>query len=105
MSVMRRTVKSTLGFWDSFTWSDFWIGGAERAVATTLVVFAPSYLAGFIGGWVALKFAANWKRQPDRGTETALGGLLFLVGNVISFSIAVTAGLPLNPAALDVWAK
>ena len=37
-------------------WSGFWIGFTERAVALTLVIWAPRYLATFIGGWILLKF-------------------------------------------------
>src|SRR3954447_9830479 len=47
----------------SFKWIDFWMGGTERAVALTLVLLAPLYLPAFVGGWIGLKFAANWKRH------------------------------------------
>jgi len=94
MALMRETVRRRLKKWrfvpvrgkrkeQSFAPLDFWIGGTERAVATTLVAFAPSYLATFIGGWVALKFAANWKRQSDNDPASAQGSLLFLIGNVV----------------------
>jgi hypothetical protein len=51
------------GKYEPFAPLDFFVGGTERCVATTLVLLAPNYLAPFIGGWIALKFAANWKRQ------------------------------------------
>jgi hypothetical protein len=41
----------------------FFVGGTERAVALTLVLWAPAYLPAFIGGWVVLKFALGWQRQ------------------------------------------
>ena len=42
----------------------FFIGFTERAVALTLFLLAPRYLAVFIGGWVLLKFALGWQRTP-----------------------------------------
>jgi hypothetical protein len=33
-------------------WSIFFLGATERAVALTLVLWAPAYLPTFIGGWV-----------------------------------------------------
>jgi hypothetical protein len=83
-------------------WVDFWICCTERFVATSLVIVAPSYLPAFIRGWVALKFALNWKRR-DQSDETAQASLLALVGNVLSFGIAICVGVLVNPHALDVW--
>jgi hypothetical protein len=79
-------------------------GFFERAVATTLVVIAPSSVGPFILAWVAAKIAANWQRlgksvAARKGTQTAL------IANVISFSIAIVAGVCINPGALTVWAK
>jgi len=61
---------------------DFYLGITERAVATSLVVWAPSYVGAFIGAWVAAKLAANWNRRGNteaarQGTLTALIGMLF----------------------------
>jgi hypothetical protein len=108
---MRRITLKLPRFWD---WSVFFTGITERAVALTLVLFAPPYLASFIGG---LKFAANWKRRDPykestlaeeiQGTvvdQVAQGSMLFLIGNVLSFAIAIAVGVALNPKALDVWA-
>src|SRR6478672_2706685 len=44
-------------------WIDVFLGSTERAIATTLVIGAPSQLSLFIGGWVALKMAVNWQRK------------------------------------------
>jgi hypothetical protein len=77
----------------------------KRLLSTTLVVFAPGYLASFIGAWIALKSAANWKRQPVGHAWVTQGSLLLLVGNVLSFAVAIGTGLLLNPGALAIWAK
>jgi hypothetical protein len=44
-------------------WPAFLGGAVERAVALTLVLWAPPYLPPFIGGWVLLKFAIGWQRE------------------------------------------
>jgi hypothetical protein len=80
-------------------WAGFWIGLTERAVALTLVIWAPRYLARFIGGWILLKFAIGWQRTP-LNPKVALGSLLALIGNVLSFAAAIAGGLYLNPGAL-----
>ncbi|MEP7031389.1 MAG: hypothetical protein ABI830_10690 [Pseudolabrys sp.] len=74
-----------------FKWLDFWIGGTERAIATTLYLLAQQHLPVFIGGWVALKFAANWKRQRY-SQKVSTGTLISLIGNALSFSIAIASG-------------
>jgi hypothetical protein len=62
MHCMRRLVGIERDFW---RWSDFFIGATERLMATTLVIFAPSYLPAFIGGWVKIgrKLAATRKQR------------------------------------------
>jgi hypothetical protein len=69
-----------------------------------LVLWAPPYLPPFIDGWVLLKFAIGWQRQKY-GDEVATGSFLALIGNVLSFAIAIGVGVVLNPAALDIWVK
>ena len=72
-----------------FRWIDIWIGFTERAIATSLILFVPgyNYLAAFIGGWMGLKFAANWQRQNVKGIEQI--SLVSLVGSAISFAVAI----------------
>ncbi len=95
----------------SFSLIGFYVGGAERLIATTLVVFAPNQLGFFIAGWMALKMAANWARQQapagdkDEDEAIRMGHLLALVGAAFSFSFAIAMGLMVNPDALDVWSK
>ncbi len=78
-----------------------YVGGTERAVVTTLVIFTPAYVPAFIGGWVVLKIAAGWGRR--QGNDAEKGHFLALVGSVISFAIAIGVGLWLDPSALSVW--
>jgi hypothetical protein len=80
-------------------WSGFLIGSIERAVALTLMIWAPRYLVTFVGGWVLLKFAIGWQRTP-LNARIVRGSLLALIANVLSFAIAIAGGLYLNPAAL-----
>jgi hypothetical protein len=91
-------------------WSVFLVGATERAVALTLVLFAPPYLPTFIGGWVLLKFAIGWQRENfdtsgKHNKQVGEQSFLALIGSVISFAIAVGVGVWLNPAALEIWAK
>lgn len=86
-----------------FRWMHFWVGAAERAVATTLVIWGPSQLGGFIGGWMALKIAANWNRRIEVNNNN--NHLLALVGSVVSLSVAIAAGIAINRSALVIWAK
>lgn len=83
-------------------WAGFLIGFTERAVALTLVILAPRYLATFIGGWVLLKFAIGWQRTP-LNPRVARGILLALIANVLSFAIAIAGGLYLHPSALTYF--
>lgn len=79
-----------------------WVGGVERAIATTLVIWAPPMLPAYIGGWTLLKYAAHWQRGTD--AAAVRGSLMFLVGNAVSFAAAIGAGLVINPGAVEVWA-
>src|SRR5215831_15395302 len=65
----RATLKRRPEFSDLWELSVFFIGVTERAVALTLVLWAPPYLPTFIGGWVALKFALGWQREGYGGED------------------------------------
>ena len=84
---------------------DGFIGCTERFVVTTLVIWTPIYVAPFIGGWVALKMAANWQSIKDRTESVRQGSLIALLGNVYSFAIAIGAGLIVRPDAWQAWTK
>ena len=106
VAAILRLVRRHLGQRDKGKPSDIWIGGTERTIATTLVWFAPGYVAPFIGAWIALKIAANWARLKGDSPQIRKGHLIALIGNAWSFAIAIVAGvLLLNPGALAVWAK
>jgi len=79
----------------SFKPLDFWLGTIERLVAMALFVLSQEHLPWFIGAWVGLKFAANWKRE--KGKDAAEGSMIFLIGNVLSFGFAI------GVAALAQW--
>ncbi len=79
---------------------DIWVGVTERAIATTLFIWAPTQLAFFIGGWVAAKLAAGWGKRTD--DDAAVGHFRALVGNAVSFAIALAAGVLAHPASLDI---
>jgi len=85
----------------SLDWS---IGTIERFVATTLTIFAPTLLAPFVGGWVALKFAANWqaRKQGDEGL-LAKHRLVALIGSALSFGWAIGVGILANPESALAW--
>jgi len=98
-----KLMRLTTGHKDpAIEWSVVWVGTTERIVTTALVIWAPKYVASFIGAWMAMKLAANWQREKNT-KETRLGTMLALVGNVVSFAVAILAGLIANPNALTVW--
>lgn len=78
---------------------DFWVGGTERAIVTTLVIFSPTNLPLFIGGWVAAKLAAGWSRYS--GPEFASAHLISLVGSALSIAAAIAAGLLVAPNMIE----
>jgi hypothetical protein len=87
----------------SLDWGTFFLGSTERLITVALVLLAPSYLPSFIGGWVALKVALGWKASLSNKDPTVdpvkvqQGGMLALIGNVLSFAIAIGVGWVLCP--------
>lgn len=79
-------------------WLDVWVGFTERAIATTLFIWAPAQLPLFIGGWIAAKIAGAWGRITDQSYAPA--HLVALVGNALSFAIAIVGGMVAHPASL-----
>ena len=103
-AVLLYVIRRTTGLRREFsTWMDFWLGGIERAIATTLVIGAPTLLPAFVGGWVAAKFAAHWQRASD--DDVFQRSLVFLLGNAISFAVGIGVGLYFNPASLSLWQR
>jgi hypothetical protein len=61
-----------------------------------MVLFArdPEHVAWFIGAWVGLKFALNYKRRKMKTETDYKEAMLALIGNVLSLGFAfLMAGL------------
>jgi hypothetical protein len=98
----RRAIFGKETHWsNSLKMMDLWVGSVERLTAMVIFAHAPKYIAAFIGGWVALKFAANWQRKPTKTDES----LIALTGSVISMAIALLAGNILNPNAAATFGR
>jgi hypothetical protein len=81
--------------------ADIYVGFTERAIATTLYIFAPTALALFIGGWVAAKIAGSWTHRQKQHYIQAQK--LFLVGNALSFGLAIWAGHLYRPESIAAF--
>jgi hypothetical protein len=103
MKVMRRTAHIEGG--KSFGWLTLWVGGTERAVAMTLAFLVPHQVPIFIGGWIALKFAATWKRESPHQDDVVSNSLLSLVGSVWSFGFAMFIAWLIRPEFLSILAR
>jgi hypothetical protein len=55
-----------------------------------------------MGAWIASKSAANWYRRANTD-ENRTGTLTALIGNALSFGIAVVCGVAANGDALRIW--
>jgi len=75
----------------SFEPSVFWVGTTERLVTMVLFARDQDRVAWFIGAWVALKFALNYKRREMKKDADYKQAMLALVGNVVSFGFALLA--------------
>lgn len=91
---------------------DTYSGCLERAIATTLIFYAPNYLAAFVGGWIALKFALTWQRRKggegegkEKEDQIIRRSFIALTGNVVSFAFAILVGVIFHPQALVVWSS
>lgn len=87
---------------DRIWWVPMIVGMVERGIATTLMIWTPNLLVGFIAGWMALKVAGGWgllKEPTKRNRSTNAIGLL---GSVISLGWAIGIGLYFAPESLDV---
>jgi hypothetical protein len=101
MRVMRWHVGvSTKESWGAM---DLWLGSAERLVAATLFALCVPALPAFIGGWIALKFAANWNRIKSEQNAVRKGALMAMIGSVASFTLAIVGGYLINPQAISCF--
>jgi hypothetical protein len=79
-------------------WIPMWNGVFERGIVTTLMIWAPTAVFGFLLGWMALKTAIILKE--DSGPEHRAVYFIGLQGSVVSIAIAVAAGVLANPGAV-----
>lgn len=89
---------------------DWSIGVIERGITTTLVIWAPSLAPVFVGGWVTLKFAANWDKRVsgeefEAQQKMARQRLTGLIGSAISLTVAIGAGVLAHPHSLRTWSN
>jgi hypothetical protein len=81
------------GFCETFEPTAVVTGIIERFIATTLYIYGAHAVEVFIGGWMALKLAANWQRVPfiseRHGDEVRTSTIISLLGNAISFIFAI----------------
>ena len=102
VGILLRMIHLSLGFKKRSVWLPLhlWVGSCERIIATTLFIWTPKQLPIFIGGWVAAEFAAGWGRR--KGEDASDGHFISLVGNAVSFAIAIAAGFWAHPASLQI---
>jgi hypothetical protein len=86
-------------------WLVAMVGMAERAIVTTLLIWAPPLTAGFVGGWVLLKFAGGWTRYKEPSVENRAIFMVAMLGNVLSIGWAVLCALNFAPGSLAALAK
>jgi hypothetical protein len=84
----------------SFEMSVFWVGTTERLVTMVLFGLDRDRVVWFIGAWVALKFALNYKRREMKEDADYKQAMLALVGNVLSFGYALVAAYLVTPSKL-----
>jgi hypothetical protein len=81
-------------------WIPMLMGITERAIITTLVIWTPKLLVGFIAGWMALKVAGGWGllKEPTPRNRSTNG--IALLGSVISLGWAIGVSVYFAPTAL-----
>ena len=81
------------------------VGVFERAIVTTLTIWAPNVLVGFIGGWIALKVAGGWGLLKEPTTRNRAVYFIGLLGNAVSIGWAIGCALYFYPAALAAFSS
>jgi len=78
------------------------LGVFERAIVTTLVIWAPNKTAGFIAGWMAVKIVGNYEilKMDPKNVSNRVLFFIGLLGSVVSLALAIAAGICANPASL-----
>ncbi len=86
-------------------WIPMLIGIAERAITTTLIIWTPKLLVGFIAGWMALKVAGGWGLLKEPTARNRSTNAIALLGSVISLGWAIGVGVYFAPTALATLAS
>ena len=98
--ISKHFVPDTTGATERLWWLSTLTGVVERAIITTLVLWAPKVLVLFIGGWMALKLAGGWGLLKDPTPQNRYTYSIGLLGSVLSISWAIAVGTYFAPAAL-----
>lgn len=83
-------------------WIPALVGVFERSIIALLLIFAPKLTASFIAGWTALKVAGGWGLLKDPTTRNRAVFFIGLLGNCVSFGIAIGVGIALNSNAISI---
>ena|SRR5258706_15431790 len=86
-------------------WIPVLIGIAERMIVTTLVIWSPKLLAGFIAGWMALKVAGGWGLLRESTARNRSTRAIALLGSVVSLAWAIGIGLYFAPESLAAFSS
>jgi hypothetical protein len=83
-------------------WVSFSVAIVERATITILFIEVPKLVPAFIGGWTVAKFAAGWGRIVTSDDNIRRLHMIALVGSVLSYAIAIGAGIWARPESLAI---
>ena len=62
------------------------IGAFERAIITTLVIWIPSSIGAFVGGWFMVKAIGGWRKLSSDSTADRATYFIGLLGGLMSVS-------------------
>jgi len=86
-------------------WLSAFVGISERAIITTLVIWSPRFLGGFLVGWMALKVASGWGLLKEPTLRNRSIRTIALLGSVVSIGWAIIIGLYFAPDAAVQYLK
>jgi hypothetical protein len=78
-------------------WLSGLVGVIERVIVTTLVIWSPGFLGGFLAGWMALKVASGWGVLKEPTLRNRSIRTIALLGSAISIGWAIAVGLYFAP--------
>lgn len=82
-------------------WIPMLVGIFERAIVTSLMLWAPKLTAPFLGGWMALKVAGGWGLLKEPTTRNRATFFIGLLGNVVSFAWAIGVVAYFSPQSIQ----